>query len=289
MRALAAVPLALLAVLPAADEDWDAVFADALRLRSSESEERARLLGELDAIAERNVETVEGDLLACWLRLERTPGRVPSAQTRPVAADASAAEWPYEGVATWIAAEVIPPSPARARAIVRALALEREPTRAQLDLAWRYGIELATERLWLDDAIVVQGGLHRRYDAHWSALNLATTLHRAGRLEEADAVLARRESEHGESLTDAQRHELWSNRGLFALGRGDERAACDWLGRALALGSLDAALMLAREDLADDEFSRARAGFRALLLDEEPHAWALRGWGIALLPGAARD
>lgn len=286
---LALALLALPAVLPAADEDWDAVFEDALRLRSAAGEERARLEAELEAIAARNDATVEGDLLACWLRLERSPERTPSEATRPAAADASDAEWPYGGLASWIAAEVIPPSPARARALVRALGAEREPTREQVSFAWGYGVELATERLWIDDAIAVQTALHERYDEQWSALNLAMTLHRAGRVEAAERVLARRAEEHAETLPVEQRRELWSNRGLLALGRGDERVARDRLGRALALGSTDAALVLAREDLARDDDAGARAGFRALLLDEEPHAWALRGWGLTLLPPATRD
>ena len=189
--------------------------------------------------------------------------------------------WPLDGAASWVAAGLLTPGSERTRAFVAALADgELEPSRDQLLEAYAWGRRCATELLWMEDAIAVQRELHRRYAATWSAIGLALSLHRGappGGSDAADAVLAA-QIERGADLPD-----LWSQRGLLAAGRGDERRARDHLGRALGLGSADAALMLARMDLARGRMGGARAGFRALLMEDEPHAWALRGWGIALL------
>jgi len=50
------------------------------------------------------------------------------------------------------------------------------------------------------------------------------------------------------------------------------------------IGSRDAALLLAWMDLEHGRLEGARAGFRAALYDDPSGAWALRGWGLALLP-----
>jgi hypothetical protein len=81
-------------------------------------------------------------------------------------------------------------------------------------------------------------------------------------------------------------HELWNQRGIAAQGFGDDRAARDHLGRALALGSEDAGLVLARMDLVAGRRAAARVGFRAHILNQPPPDWAWRGWGTTLLPAA---
>ena len=42
--------------------------------------------------------------------------------------------------------------------------------------------------------------------------------------------------------------------------------------------------MLGRLDLDAGRLEAARKGFRASILSDRPAAWALRGWGLTLLP-----
>ena len=83
---------------------------------------------------------------------------------------------------------------------------------------------------------------------------------------------------------DAGDPELWNRRGLIALGNRHERQARDYLGRALRLGSTNAAVVLARLDLIEGDLERARRGFRALSWSDDPGAWTQRGLGLAHLP-----
>jgi hypothetical protein len=103
-----------------------------------------------------------------------------------------------------------------------------------------------------------------------------------GRHEASDTVLAgviATEEAAGRPTAD-----LWSQRGISALAAGDNRRALDYFGRALARGSVNAAVVLARRDLDAGRRREARIGFRALSWGEEAGAWALRGWGLSLLP-----
>ena len=274
--------------VPLGDEDWAAVWARARALHDSE----ASLAGqddpdpealaanqssaeELARVAQAHPGDGRAELLLAWLaRREGSEHALVVPR-----------EWPWAGAENWIAAYALEPGPQRTQALVRALeAQELEPTRAELLLAWNAGLQYATDLLWMDEAAAVQRALHARYEATWSAMNLAYTLHRGGDWEGADAVLERsleRASEQG--LSAAERADLWNNRGLIATGAGQERLGLDCLGRALGLGSQDAALILARRELFEGRLEQARAGFRGLLLAPEPHAWTLRGWGVSLL------
>lgn len=270
---------------PPAEEDWEQVWSEVERLRSLPPGEAPALEAELQEVRDRHRGGARGELLGAWLDLR--------AGGAPVEALPGLEPWPFDGPENWIAAEVLAPGGARTRALLEGLADGRpEPSRDQLMLAWTAGLTYAGELLWMEEAVRVQRALHRRYGTVWSVLNLAFTLHRSGSSDEADALLgeyiAAAEPPAGQAAP-AELAELWNNRGLIALGRGRERQARDCFGRALALGSTDSALILARIDLSRGNIAEARAGFRGLLLDVEPHAWALRGWGVALLspdPGA---
>ncbi len=187
--------------------------------------------------------------------------------------------------AAWERAAALPAGdPARADAVAQALALWPGPLDPEeLQLAWAAGVE-AAGALRLERAIEIQTALEARHPAPWSGMDLALTLGLAGRLTEAERVLERTLA----STPGEGRAELCSRRGLLWLGAGDERRARDHLGRALALGSADAALVLAWLDLERGRPEEARAGFRAGLYDDPPGAWALRGWGLTLLPDDPR-
>ena len=98
----------------------------------------------------------------------------------------------------------------------------------------------------------------------------------------ADAVLA--DVIASQEAAGRPTGDLWSQRGISALAAGDNRRALNYFGRALARGSSNAAVVLARMDLDAGRRRAARIGFRALLWYGEPGAWALRGWGLSLLP-----
>ena len=187
-----------------------------------------------------------------------------------------------EAEAAWAAVEAAAPdAPVRSEALREALRLQDGPLEGpRLQLAWTVGVE-ASRALRLDEAIEIQTYLEHWHPADWSSMDLALSLGKSGRTEEADGVLARaiaREGAQGRFVG-----ELWNRRGLLALGNNDERSARNHLGRALARGSGDAAVVLARLDLREGSFQTARAGFRSRLYDVPPGAWAQRGWGLSML------
>jgi len=141
--------------------------------------------------------------------------------------------------------------------------------------AYRAGVE-AAEDLRLEEAIGIQQPLHDHVGEEWSAFNLALSLRRAGLYQRADRVLE-------EQLDKGQSPDLYSQRGLNALGSGNQKKARTYLGAALARGSVDAAVILARLDLASGRLDSARSGFRAVLVEAPGNAWARRGWGTTLV------
>ena len=114
-------------------------------------------------------------------------------------------------------------------------------------------------------------------------MDLALTLSWADRAQEAAHVLT--ETIEAERRAGRPTGELYSRRGLTHLGAGQERLARDDLGRALAQGSSNAAVVLARLDLDRGARRAARVGFRSLLDVDSPGPWEQRGWGLALLGG----
>lgn len=178
----------------------------------------------------------------------------------------------------WAALEARPASPERVQAVLQRLAQARALDANAQRSAWRVGLDEA-QALRLEPARAIQQRLHELVQADWSAMDLALTLNRLEGAAAADPVL---EAQIARSPAPA---ELWAQRGIYWLGAQHEARARDCLGHALAYGSTDAAVVLAREDLARGRTRAARAGFRALLLDERPSPWALRGFGISLLEG----
>jgi hypothetical protein len=178
----------------------------------------------------------------------------------------------------WTAIEGRPISPERVQAVLQRLAQASALDARAQRVAWRVGLDEA-QALRLEPARAIQQRLHELVRADWSAMDLALTLNRLEGAAASDPVL---EEQIARSHAPA---ELWAQRGIYWLGAQNEARARDCLGHALAYGSSDAALVLAREDLARGRTRAARAGFRALLLDERPSPWALRGFGISLLEG----
>ncbi len=273
-----ALALAARAALQGGAQDWPATWTRVQELArlAPESAELAAGLESLGDQAEEAAGTPRGALLEAWIA--RLGGG--AAPLSPPAS--AAADWPYAGEENWLAAEVLAPSPLRALAARKGLEELGGPVSSErIRLAWEIGVEEA-RALRLEGALDLQTALHQRSAAAWSASDLALTLSRLGRFAEADKVLQEqiaREEAQGASAAD-----LWAGRGTFALGAGDEARGRDYLGVGLMRGSTDAGVVLARLDLEQGRLPEARAGFRALMLADEVHPWALRGFGIAHLP-----
>lgn len=189
---------------------------------------------------------------------------------------------PFRPREQWFLAEALAPGPARAGAVLAALAAPDDLARWQFFLAWNTAVDEARALRYEESALPIQLELHRRYLADWSALDLSLTYKALGRFEAAEQVIG--EAIVRETSAGRRPGALWEQRGILALGSGNERAARDYFGKALALGSDDAGLVLSRLDLMDGRIEAARRGFRALLFDQPPPDWAWRGWGTALLP-----
>jgi len=123
--------------------------------------------------------------------------------------------------------------------------------------------------------------MHARAQAPWSAMTLALISTRLGDTGRATRILRlaiERES------NPVLRYELLERLGLALAGGGDEQAARAPLGSAFRQGSANAGVVLARMDLREGRMHRARKIFRTLLQETPPQSWALRGWGLSLLP-----
>ena len=260
------------------DPDWATVWADLDRLEAAEpgSAEADTLRASLAALAAEQATAVRGALLARHL------GRLRGAEARPwpeVSGDA----WPFAGREGWLAAEVLPPGPERVRAVLKSMD-EAAPglDRRYLMTAWSTAVAEARALRLEEGALPIQTRLHAELQAPWTAVNLSLTSMWLDRHDEADRLLA--DAIAAEAAAGRPTDDLWSQRGIAALATGDKRRARDYLGRALAGGSANAAVVLARMDLDAGRRRAARIGFRALLWDDNPGAWALRGWGLTLLP-----
>jgi hypothetical protein len=265
--------------LAASNADWRPIWVELARWKAlgPESEESHR-----GALALARIAATDSPR-ARLLRAQLARRLVPNSRQALLVLDGSNS-WPFDAEESWLAAEVIAPGAARARAVTAALqdsALSL--SRADLLLAWNVGVEEATA-LRFHSARAIQTALHARYRAPWSAVDLALSCARAGSGEEADRVLA--EIIEDEARAGRPAADLWSQRGILSLGRGSTQAGRDQLGRAMALGSWDATVVLARLDLSAGRLGAARAGFRAALSAPAPSPWAYRGWGVALVSGA---
>lgn len=183
------------------------------------------------------------------------------------------------GAQDWEALAERPSDPTRG-----ALVLERLRDRAVelTSLAQNLAFEdaqRAAEAFELDLSLELFRSLVERTDAPWARYNLAIVEHRAGDFEASDALLA----DMLASQPAVEAAGLWSQRGIFAWGAGNDSSALRHFGQALARGSADASAILAREALGRHNLGPARTGFRAALERDRAHPWALRGWGLALL------
>lgn len=276
-----ALALAAIASLGSQSDAWAKVWADleALRHGAPPELEAAAARARLEQALLAADEGPRADLLRAALEVQE--GREAGALTLRLAA---LRPTPFAGLPCWLLAELLPPGAERARLVREALQAPDALRRWQVLLAWNAALdELRALRLE-EGALPIQIALHERFQDAATAHDLALTLRALGNGQAADRVLAealQREREAGRR--DAN---LWEARGINALGFGDEALARDYLGRALAEGSLGAALLLSRLELAANRLEAARAGFRALILDAPPPDWAWRGWGATLLPAA---
>lgn len=124
-------------------------------------------------------------------------------------------------------------------------------------------------------------GMHARSRAGWSAMSLALISTRAGDSTRAREVL---EAQIQITPEGPDQYELLERLGLAIQGAGDERSALGPLGSAFARGSSNAGVVLGRIALREGRVEQARAIFRTLLTQDPPQSWALRGWGLSMLP-----
>lgn len=159
-----------------------------------------------------------------------------------------------------------------------------EPRLREAFEAWR----VAYDGYRGEAARTIAEAMHAVAAERWSAEVLEGTCRRLGDYASADRALA---EQIRRTVDPAERRALLERRAIVAAGAGWTEREREFLGRALAAGGTDAYQMLARRALADGETARARTLFRALVerhLDTPAEAppWALRGWGMTLLPAA---
>jgi hypothetical protein len=262
-------------------DTWAQVWTelDTLRNGKTSAEEASLLRGHLGAALLEAAGGPRADLLRA--ALEGWSGRdVSSAAERLAALEPR----PFSSRELWFLADLMPKGAEQARVVLAAMETPTPLADWQVLLAWNVAVD-ETRALRLEEtALPIQLQLHERYQAAWSAEDLALTYKSLGRWRDADEVLARAiDKERAEGKHPAA---LWERRGILALGFGDGTAARDYLGLALAEGSDDAGLLLSRLDLIAAKTDDARRGYQALLLGRPPPDWAWRGWGMALLPSS---
>ena len=260
-------------------DSWAQIWTELETLRSGKTSvaEASVLRGHLgDALLE-GAGGPRAELLGA--ALESLSGRdVTSAAERLAGLDPS----PFSSRELWFLGDLMPPGAVRARIVLAAMDAPTPLADWQVLLAWNVAVDETRALRFEQTALPIQQRLHERYLAGWSAEDLALTYKSLGRWKAADDVLARAiEKEQAEGRNPAA---LLERRGILALGFGDETAARDYLGLALAHGSDDAGLLLSRLDLIAAKEDDARRGYQGLVLGRPPPDWAWRGWGMALLP-----
>lgn len=136
-------------------------------------------------------------------------------------------------------------------------------------------------------ALLLARAMHEVSGAIWSVEILEGTCRRLGLYEHAAAVI---QEQLTRTPSGPDQVFLLERRALVAAGAGDPSAQLEFLGRALAAGGVDAQQVLGRRALSAGRLERARGLFRGLVerqtLEGGVNApWALRGWGVTLLPG----
>jgi hypothetical protein len=173
------------------------------------------------------------------------------------------------------------PGVARARELAKHLAqLEGDELQAHLVVAFEEFM-LQSRAFRLDLACPLAEAMHASAGATWSAMSLALVSTRAGDSARARTVLGEQLDRTPEGV---EQYELLERLGLAILGAGDERQALAPLGSALARGSANAGVVLGRLALEEGRLAQARTLFRCLLREQPPQSWALRGWGLSMIP-----
>ena len=140
-----------------------------------------------------------------------------------------------------------------------------------------------TREYHLEAARQLAEDMHARARAGWSAMSLALVCTRSGDSSRAEEILR---LEIARTPEGPSQFELLERLGLAIQGGGDEAAALGPLGSAFARGSGNAGVVLGRIALREGRTLEARAIFRTLLTEDPPQSWALRGWGLSMLPPA---
>ena len=262
-------------------DSWAQIWTELETLRGGKisAAEAGVLRDHLGEALHKGAEGPRADLLGA--ALEALAGRdATSAAKRMATLEPS----PFSVRERWFLADLLPAGAERARVVLTALETPAPLADWQALLAWNTAVDEVRALRIEETALPIQLDLHERYDADWSAGDLALTYMALGQGDAAVGVLERaieRVRAGGGNLA-----ALLERRGIQALGFGDETAARDYLGLALAMRSDDAGLLLSRLDLLAGRMEAARRGFQALVLGRPPPDWAWRGWGMALLPPA---
>jgi len=282
MKLAALLTACLLSLTGSQDAAWEAAWNELTRLQTLEREsaEGQELAARLLDLCQRRAREPRATLLEA--RIDRWASEEPGAPGEAATRLAGIPAREFSARECWLAIEVLPADSARVAVVLRALASTPELTREQAQLAYEVALEEALALRLDRGARPIQEVLQARFQAAWSAANLSLTHHRLGHAEVADAILA--EAITREEAAQRPTADLWSRRGVAAFGNGDESEARHYLGRALAAGSADGTLMLGLIDLLGGHLEAARMGFRTSILSDQPAAWALRGWGLTLLP-----
>lgn len=181
---------------------------------------------------------------------------------------------------TWESLGALEPGPSRGKRIAALLRAEEGELGLPAQRLAFAAANRAVDAFELPLALELQEALDARVGAAWSTFNLALTLQKAGQPQRADELFVRMLEE----ASPDERGSIWGQRGIVALGAGRSVFGRACLGRALAMGDADAAAVLAREALARHNLGSAQSGFRVALARNQTHPWALRGWGLSMLP-----
>lgn len=178
----------------------------------------------------------------------------------------------------------------RAAAVVHSLGEAIDPRGRQQRMVRAFDVfQEDHDAFRAEEALSIARAMHADAQATWSAYCLEGILRRSGDYGGAARVL----EEHAARLTPGpEATDVMGRRAIVAAGAGDFEEERRHLGDALLAGSDDALQMLGRLTLVQGDTEGARRLFRAVLDrsdNGEAHGapWALRGWGLALLPAPA--
>lgn len=175
-----------------------------------------------------------------------------------------------------------PQEPTDARLIAAVETATGEEYGPALNQAFTRFVE-RVEAFDLERAEALVRALHERDRGAWSAESLSMLLGRADRFDEARRVL---DDQLLRTPAGESRNALLKTRALSTLGAGHTEQARRELGAALLHGSSDAAVVLSRLALSAGELERARVLSRPQLALDPAPAWALRSFGLSMLPPA---